>query len=146
MTFWPGCNYRPCLFLHLDFATMECKEETLYRSLGQSKLIIFKGDLNYRKLMGDLAWPTNTTFEVALRGFRPTNIVALRTLKADVVSGLDPIQVEELDTQWGSRDWMTNGQYGLIQVLNKEDRGLEFVNEDTGNENLFCKITSPKLT
>ena len=41
----------------------------LYAELSQLKLIIFKGDLNYRKLVGDRDWPLSTTFTQAVSFF-----------------------------------------------------------------------------
>ena len=63
-----------------DFSEMAAAAPELYEELSSSALLIFKGDLNYRKLVGDLEWPVQTSFSRALRGFRPAPLVALRTL------------------------------------------------------------------
>ena len=63
-----------------DFSEMASAAPELYEELSSSALLIFKGDLNYRKLVGDLEWPVQTSFSRALRGFRPAPLVALRTL------------------------------------------------------------------
>lgn len=87
-------------------------DRNLYNSLEESKLLIFKGDLNYRKLVGDMNWVHTEKFEVALRGFNPAPLVTLRTIKADVVVGLKPGQAEEVMKL--DKDWLTTGKYAVV--------------------------------
>lgn len=86
----------------------------LYNKISEAFLVIFKGDLNYRKLMGDINWVYTTDFLEALRGFRPTNLVSLRTVKADVITGLPPGKAESLKKE--DPNWMETGRFGLIQA------------------------------
>jgi len=99
-----------------SFNMMASTDPTLYSELGEADLVIFKGDLNYRKLVGDLNWETTVTFKTALQGFLPTAILSLRTAKADVMVGLEAGQAEMVtkeDTQW-----MVTGQWGVVQFAN----------------------------
>lgn len=98
---------------HHDYNDMSSTAPDLYNSLQLSSLIIFKGDLNYRKLLGDRNWPNTYQFCDALRSFRPAPIVALRTLKADLVVGLaDGLSNELFERE---SNWMIAGKYGVIQ-------------------------------
>ncbi|WP_329500873.1 damage-control phosphatase ARMT1 family protein [Kitasatospora herbaricolor] len=74
---------------------------------------ILKGDLNYRRLVGDQLWPAITPFADAAGHF-PSPVAALRTLKSDVVVGLDERVVADLDA-YGT-PWRTSGTHALIQV------------------------------
>ena len=139
-----------------DFSLLKADDPDLYRSLSEASLVIFKGDLNYRKLVGDLAWSPTTSFEKSLQGFHPAPLVSLRTLvscfysgfwnfppyfcqldyivevsqngcfekkicikfqKADVVVGLKEGQASK--AQETDPEWMTNGNWGLIQFCDK---------------------------
>lgn len=103
-----------------DFSQMKETDLPLYNCLGQADLVIFKGDLNYRKLVGDLNWETTATFATALQGFRPAPILSLRTAKADVMIGLATGQAEEVTEK--DPDWMVNGQWGVIQFADLPDK------------------------
>ncbi|MET9594793.1 damage-control phosphatase ARMT1 family protein [Streptomyces sp. NPDC006516] len=76
-------------------------------------LTILKGDLNYRRLVGDRLWPATTPF-AELTSYFPGAVAALRTLKSDVVAGLDPRTLERLERS--GRAWRTSGTHALIQV------------------------------
>jgi damage-control phosphatase, subfamily III len=56
----------PKSFSGFEYCRMEEKAPDLYNQMCQSSLIIFKGDLNYRKLVGDRQWPWQTPFNVKL--------------------------------------------------------------------------------
>jgi hypothetical protein len=54
---------------------------------------------------------------ISFQGFQPSSILALRTLKADVVTGLRAGQAEQVAQL--DPDWMVNGSWGLIQFVAK---------------------------
>jgi hypothetical protein len=96
----------------------------LFEDLKKSELVIFKGDLNYRKLTADSAWDPTTKFEVAIGDLgKPgsgVRILALRTCKADVVVGLEPGKDEELRAAEGEeervkRKWAWTGKWAVVQ-------------------------------
>lgn len=99
-----------------EFCDMAADAPDLYTTLQGADLVLFKGDLNYRKLTGDRDWEHTVSFETALRGFGPAPLCSLRTLKANIQVGLQPGQGEKLTSQDPS--WMTSGKYAVIQFHN----------------------------
>ncbi|KAK8023554.1 hypothetical protein PG993_011620 [Apiospora rasikravindrae] len=130
--------------LPCGFAALPRADPALFAELRASGLVIFKGDLNYRKLTGDRAWAPTTPFAEAITAPAPgrcgddepssslsvadLNVLALRTCKADVVVGLAPGRDEELraatDPEYdasagsslsGPRRWAWSGKWAVIQ-------------------------------
>jgi hypothetical protein len=85
----------------------------LAAEFGQASLAILKGDLNYRRLVGDRDWPPTVPFADVVAYF-PAPVAALRTLKSDVITGIDPAVRASLDHT--GQPWRTDGSHGLIQV------------------------------
>nr|XP_023692120.1 protein-glutamate O-methyltransferase isoform X1 [Paramormyrops kingsleyae] len=98
-----------------EFCDMAADAPDLHNFLQQSHLILFKGDLNYRKLTSDRAWDHTVPFQKALRGFEPAPLCSLRTLKANVQVGLPPGRGEDLTAQ--EPDWMTGGRFAVVQFF-----------------------------
>lgn len=102
-----------------DFRQMKEKNRKLYTQFSDAKLVIFKGDLNYRKLLSDINFEYNTSFATALGDFRPTNILSLRTVKSDICVGLPQGMAASLFEK--DKNWLITGEYGLIQLaINSE--------------------------
>lgn len=99
--------------LPVGFVHMERVEPALYKKLSEAKVIIFKGDLNYRKLLNEINWEPTTPFEVAIGDFKPSKIATLRTLKADLVAGLNQGIAEK--TEEKDEKWLISGDFGVIQ-------------------------------
>lgn len=97
-----------------EYAAMATVASDLYQELAKSYLVFFKGDLNYRKLLADRNWLYTEDFSIALGGFQPTNVCALRTLKADLVAGLSSGVAAKAASK--TKDWMITGQYAVLQV------------------------------
>lgn len=100
-----------------EFDAMERQAPNLYADLSQSHLLIFKGDLNYRKLLGDINWQSSTSFLDALQSFRPTNLCTLRTIKADLICGVPAVTCQKLSEQ--NDKWMETGDNAVIQFAPK---------------------------
>ncbi|KAI9598999.1 hypothetical protein BDF19DRAFT_429775 [Syncephalis fuscata] len=108
-TFWTT----PYAFWHLPTQAPQ-----LWQELQQSSLCIYKGDLNYRKLVYDCSWAPDTPFTEAIGPLHTSAgappLVALRTCKADIVVGLETGKSEVLSLS--CPDWMVNGEYAVIQL------------------------------
>ncbi|SCU94447.1 LADA_0G08592g1_1 [Lachancea dasiensis] len=114
--------------LDLDYSNIDPSETkfhgaAIHKELLQSDLVIFKGDLNYRKLTGDRKWPRTTKWETAIGPLASNGLktLSLRTCKADVVVGLAPGVDEQLCSEWESQKktepgswWCSSGKYAVI--------------------------------
>ncbi|MEU8137939.1 damage-control phosphatase ARMT1 family protein [Streptodolium elevatio] len=87
--------------------------DDLRRDFAAATLTVMKGDLNYRRLVGDRHWPATRPFADAVAHF-PGPVAALRTLKSDVAVGLDAATEARLDAD--EPGWRTSGRHALIQA------------------------------
>lgn len=99
--FWNG----PCHYPELP--------ADLAGALAEADLVVFKGDVNYRRLLSDRCWPHHAD-TAAIVAYLPAPALILRTLKSEIVTGLAPGQAAAL----AQRDphWLINGRRGLIQL------------------------------
>lgn len=81
-------------------------------------MLLFSGDLNYRKLFGEKNWDPATSIDEGLQNFHPTKLCILRTIKADIVCGLKEGVAEK--TEESDPKWMETGNWGLIQFSDKK--------------------------
>ena len=95
----------------LPYASMP---DDLRADFATATLTILKGDLNYRRLVGDQEWPPTTPFTAATSHF-PSPAAALRTLKSDVVVGIPEQTEQTLNTTEGPT-WRTTGTHAVIQT------------------------------
>ncbi|MEO8608070.1 MAG: damage-control phosphatase ARMT1 family protein [Chloroflexota bacterium] len=75
-------------------------------------LTIIKGDANYRRMVADRLWSPSTPYAFVTSYF-PSPLLALRTLKSDMIVGLPSGMAERLDSE--DPQWRINGRRGLIQ-------------------------------
>lgn len=87
--------------------------EDLFTVFRSADFVILKGDVNYRRLVGDAHWSPTIAFDYTTRYF-PKPFVALRTMKSDPIVGLSPGLAEELSRV--DKDWRVNGKRGVVQV------------------------------
>ncbi|MFJ3494490.1 damage-control phosphatase ARMT1 family protein [Streptomyces sp. NPDC086091] len=95
----------------LPYADMPADLRAEFAAAG---LTLVKGDLNYRRLVGDRRWPPTTPFARTTAYF-PGPVATLRTLKSDVITGLSAGTEAALVAAKGQR-WRTDGTRALIQV------------------------------
>ncbi|MET9422650.1 damage-control phosphatase ARMT1 family protein [Streptomyces sp. NPDC006540] len=87
--------------------------DDLREQFAAATVTVLKGDLNYRRLVGDQLWPPTTPFAERTAYF-PGPVAALRTLKSDVITGLDRDVLAALEAS--GKAWRTSGTHALVQV------------------------------
>lgn len=117
-SFWTtGLDY-----WNLDPTETKYSGSKMHQELLNSTLVIFKGDLNYRKLTGDRTWPRTTPWKTAIGPLACNGLVtlSLRTCKADVQVGLREGMNEELSALWEKEHpgqgswWCSSGKWAVI--------------------------------
>ncbi|MGC9497847.1 damage-control phosphatase ARMT1 family protein [Streptomyces sp. WG7] len=88
--------------------------DDLRAEFAAATVTVLKGDLNYRRLVGDRRWPPTTSF-TDVTAYFPGPVAALRTLKSDVITGLTA-DTEAALVASGEQRWRTSGTHALIQV------------------------------
>jgi uncharacterized protein with ATP-grasp and redox domains len=86
--------------------------ERVRRDLAGAELLVSKGDANYRRWLGDRHWPFTTPFGEVV-SYTPAPLVALRTLKAEVMVGLPEETLRRVSQ--ADPGWLANGSWGVIQ-------------------------------
>ncbi len=84
-----------------------------YDRLNASRLVIIKGDANYRRAVGDCLWPVDSPFRDVM-SYLDAPVLCLRTLKSDPIVGLPCAAVAD-DLDRSDPTWRVNGKRGLIQ-------------------------------
>ena len=97
--------------LSFVYADIELRDPILFAELSSAELVIFKGDLNYRKLTGD------RISETALNDVKKIHALAIRTCKSDTLVGVENVQRSKLTAK--DPKWAVNGKYGIIQYFYK---------------------------
>lgn len=87
--------------------------QQLWNKFKKSSCAIYKGDLNYRRLLGDARWDTSTDFKHVTSYF-PTSLIALRVMKSDIAVGIPNSISSSLEIDDSA--WKYNGIYSVIQT------------------------------
>lgn len=86
----------------------------LMQLFNDARLIILKGDANYRRAFYDTIWPVDMpTTEIV--NYLPAPLLCLRTLKSDCLAGVPRDLAERAEA--ANPQWRTLGKYGLIQYI-----------------------------
>ncbi|KAE9024086.1 hypothetical protein PR003_g12057 [Phytophthora rubi] len=105
---------RPDIFWNRYTFYWEMPTELYTRLEQEATLMIIKGDLNYRRLLGDRLWSPSTPIEEVVPYF-PTAFVSLRTMKSTLVAGIPAHIVEKLEKE--DSKWKFNGKRAIIQSV-----------------------------
>jgi hypothetical protein len=89
--------------------------ESLHQELDRADFVFVKGDANYRRLIGDCHWDKTSSFDKIASYFHPSFAI-LRTLKSELIVGLQPQQIARLDRE--DSQWLTNGSWGIVKLAN----------------------------
>lgn len=86
---------------------------TLRNMMNTARLVIVKGDANYRRVVGDSIWREDTPFSEVL-SYMDAPVLCLRTLKSDPIVGLPSLEMAQA-LDHNDPEWRSNGKHGIIQ-------------------------------
>lgn len=89
-------------------------ESPLAATLGDGRVVVSKGDLNYRRHFGDRHWPYDTPIETAAGSITFRSIL-LRVLKSDILVGVDLDRARAIERD--DPHWLTDSEYAVVQCL-----------------------------
>lgn len=90
--------------------------ERLIDQLNKYDFAILKGDVNFRRLVGDRHWDPTTPLNKAA-GYFYTSFLSLRTIKSELIVGLSEEKLDALENH-AEKDWLVNGKRGMIIFMN----------------------------
>ena len=80
------------------------------------ELLIVKGDLNYRRLVGDLKWKWTQPIKSIIAPFITCKCLCLRCIKSDVLLGLTEADAEQVENTIPPEE-LPKGKYATIQFI-----------------------------
>ncbi|KAJ3065431.1 hypothetical protein HDU98_011206, partial [Podochytrium sp. JEL0797] len=103
---------------------LEVESPHVFAQLQRAKLVVFKGDLNYRKLVYDCKFPATTPFADSIGGVTGLQgVLALRTNKSDPIVGLLEGVEERLEKEVGEGVWRWSGKLGVVEFYENQEKG-----------------------
>ncbi len=93
------------------------KRDIFMKKQDNADLLIVKGDLNYRRLCGDMTWSYRTKLEKLTRYIQCPTLV-IRSFKSNLVINYDRVKYHKHSDE--DADWKTDGKYGVIAFMKKQ--------------------------
>lgn len=115
----PDINNKELIFKandiwHRETLFNDVEEFMTWNTDDSCALIIVKGDLNYRRLVGDYHWHNSAPITEKVSYIRKPLLI-IRSLKSNVILDVKPETVKTLDKS--APNWKVSGQHGIIQFL-----------------------------
>ena len=83
-------------------------------TMASDAIVFVKGDLNYRRLVGERDWALDAPF-ADICSYWPAPLCALRTLKAEGGCGMSSEGCDAAERSEPGKKWMHAGKYGVVQ-------------------------------
>jgi uncharacterized protein with ATP-grasp and redox domains len=104
----------PPFFTGPGFLQRGAVPDDVWQAFAACDVVVLKGDCNYRRLVGDVPWRADDRSTLGDHCDLAAPVIAVRTLKAEVLVGADPVRCADVAAQ--SADWLVSGRFGIISV------------------------------